>query len=349
MYRTAHGRLFEAGHAGRGVPAVSPRWFLAEGNTGPYFDMFVFILNPSSSEAQLRVTYLLADGQRHTRTLTVPAHARTTIVVDDEQIPGVAGYPLADAALSVTVESINDVGVVVERAMWWPGTVQTWQEAHTSAGATDTATRWALAEGEVGGARGVETYYLLANTSDRVGTATVTLLFEDGTSEAREYTLAPLSRTNVPVAPDFGPMVEGKRFGARIESTGPEPVDLVVERSMYANAGGVRWAAGTNAAATALVERALPGPLPLPTVAPSAVSVEAAASTETLQVTAPGAEEWGAASDAAWLTVSPGRGTGSGTVTLTFSANLTLASRSATLTVAGRTVVVVQAAALPLP
>ena len=143
------------------------------------------------------------------------------------------GTPLANAAVSTTVRSTNGVPLVVERAMWWPGDSTTWHEAHNSAGSTVTGTRWAVAEGEVGGARGHETYLLIANTSAFAGSATVTLLFEDGTSSARTYALKPSSRTNVAVGPAFGAAVTGRRFGAVIESTGTTPAQIVVERAMY--------------------------------------------------------------------------------------------------------------------
>ena len=42
--------------------------------------------------------------------------------------------------------------------MWWPD--GNWIEAHDSAGATVTSSRWALAEGEVGGTRSTLTYVL---------------------------------------------------------------------------------------------------------------------------------------------------------------------------------------------
>lgn len=148
------------------------------------------------------------------------------------------------------MESLNDVPLVVERAMWWPGDGSTWHEAHNSAGATTTATKWAVAEGEVGGARQHETYLLIANTSSSAGSASVTLYFEDGTSVSRAYSLAPRSRTNVNAAADFGDVVKNRRFGAVVESLGSEPAQIVVERAMYSNAGGVDWAAGTNALAT---------------------------------------------------------------------------------------------------
>ena len=111
---------------------------------------------------------------------------------------------------------------------------------------------WGLAEGEIGGPSGEETYILVANTSSFAGSAKVTLLFEDGTTTERIYTLGAQSRTNVAVGPDFGAIVAGRRFGAIIESLGTTPAQIVVERAMYHDAPGQVWGAGTNALATRL-------------------------------------------------------------------------------------------------
>jgi probable HAF family extracellular repeat protein len=248
MYRSNQGRTFNAGHESTGVTSPATSWFLAEGATGAYFDMFVLIANPTATDAQVTVRYLTVDGTTYSRSLLAPANARTGIWVDQEEFPGVAGKPLADAAVSTTVQSTNGVPVVVERAMWWPGDSSTWHEAHNSAGATVTGTRWAVAEGEVGGIRAHETYLLIANTSAFAGSATVTLMFEDGTSAVKTYPLPPSSRTNVAVGPAFGATVTGRRFGAVIESTGTTPAQILVERAMYSSG----FAAGTNALATRL-------------------------------------------------------------------------------------------------
>ncbi len=151
MYRSTQGRLFNAGHESTGVTTPSLRWFLAEGATGPYFDTFVLIANPTALDAQVEVSYLLDGGQTYTRTLVAPANARSGVWISVEQFAGVPGFPLANVAVSTTVTSTNRVPIVVERAMWWPGDGTTWHEAHNSAGATETGTRWAVAEGEVGG------------------------------------------------------------------------------------------------------------------------------------------------------------------------------------------------------
>ncbi len=251
MYLSNQGRRFNAGHESAGVTEPQLAWFLAEGATGAYFDLFVLIANPNDQDASVHVTYLLSDGQTYSRTLTAPANSRSNIWVDLERFDGIAGTPLADVAVSTTVEVLNQVPVVVERAQWWPGSSVTWHEAHNAPAAFETGTHWAMAEGSVNALREEETYILVANTSSTAGEALVTLFFEDGTSTSRRYTLPPSSRTSVAAGTDFG-LAQGRRFSALVESLGVTPVQIVVERAMYWNAVGQRWAAGTAAMATRL-------------------------------------------------------------------------------------------------
>jgi hypothetical protein len=252
MYLNKPGQPFAAGHGSAGVTAPALEWFLAEGATGPFFDLFVLIANPNPTPATVTVDYLLLGGGVRTKSHTIPANGRFTIYVDQEEIPVGSGQrPLVAESLSTIVRATNGVPVIVERAMWWPGpevSANVWYEAHNSPGATTTGTKWALAEGEVGGAAGMQTFVLLANTSATAGSARVTLHFEDGTEAERTYTLPANSRTNVAVAGDF-PEAVNRRFGAIIESLGATPAPIVVERAMYFGEG---WTAGTNALATRL-------------------------------------------------------------------------------------------------
>jgi autotransporter-associated beta strand protein len=245
MYLDGLAGLFAAGHESAGVKAPALSWFLAEGATGAYFDLFVLIANPGLSDADVTVTFLLPSGATVVRNYTISARSRFNIWVDLED------PQLADTQVSTTVSSTNGIPVVVEHAMWWPGEPATWHEAHNSAGATTTGTQWALAEGEEGGIRNLETYILIANTSSFLGTAQVTLLFEDGTTAGKLFALNPTSRLNVSVRAEF-PVALGRRFGAIVQSLGATPAQLVVERAMYSDALGVHWAAGTNALASKL-------------------------------------------------------------------------------------------------
>jgi hypothetical protein len=256
MYLDRNGQLFTAGHDSVGLTDPSTRWLLAEGATGPYFDLFILLANPSAQAAEVRLRFLLGDGTVIEHRQTVPEMSRATVWVDalgqDQGL--IAKNPafarLADAAVSTDVIVENGVGVLVERAMWWPGDSSTWAEAHNSGGVTQGATRWALAEGEVGGTRNTRTYVLVSNPSDSAAAVTVTMLYEGQAAETQTYTVSANSRFNLALGdPGFFPNATGRRVGLIVESAG---VPVVVERAMYSDAGGKTWAAGTNAVATRL-------------------------------------------------------------------------------------------------
>ena len=246
MYLSLPGQALGAGHNSAGVPAPAAKWFLAEGATGALFDLYVLIANPGPADAAVKASYLLPDGSVIERTYPVAANSRATVWVNGED------PRLAFTSVSTTVESTNQVPIVVERAMWWPR--GNWSEAHASSGTTDAGTAWALAEGEQGGANGIDTYILVANTSTFAGTVRVTLLMEDGSAPWVTLSMPPTSRTTLNAAAAFGSLVEGRRFGAIVESlpTDGRTAAIVVERAMYWNPKGLHWAAGTDALATRL-------------------------------------------------------------------------------------------------
>ncbi|MEO5821835.1 MAG: hypothetical protein ABIT71_15135 [Vicinamibacteraceae bacterium] len=250
MYLNRPGQPFAAGHESAGVTAPSTEWFLAEGATGSFFDLFVLIANPGVQPALVRVDYLLPGGGTLTKDYAIAGESRFTIYVDDEQLPAGSGQrPLASTAVAMRVRSVNGTPILVERSMWWPQPL--WYEAHNAPGTTATGTRWALAAGETGGPTGTETYILIANTGLAAGTARLTLHAETGDMFVRDVTLPAGSRTNVAVSTAF-PEVAGVRFATLVESLGASPAPIVVERAMYDNAGGVLWSAGTAAVATRL-------------------------------------------------------------------------------------------------
>ena len=183
---------FAAGHGGAGVTATALKWFLAEGATGGFFDLYVLVANPNPAASTLKVTYLFPSGEPLVKNYTAGANNRLTISVDTED-PRLENTPV-----SIIVESTNNQPVVVERAMWWPS--PNWYEAHLSAGTTATGTKWALAEGENGSA--METYILIANTGATDGTATLSFLRQGSLSAASPpiqitVPLSANSRTNV--------------------------------------------------------------------------------------------------------------------------------------------------------
>jgi hypothetical protein len=238
LYANSSLHTFDAGHDGAGITAPAPRWFLAEGATG-FFDEYVLIANAESTQAQIKVTYLLEGNTSFFEEFPVAANSRYTVDLKARD-PRLASTPV-----SVIVESTNSVPVVVERAMWWPH--GNWYEASLSAGVTSTGTKWAIAEGEQGGAFKRTTYVLIANTdAANSGTATVTLYYEDGTNAHVTETLPANSRTSVDIGDKFVSSAN-KRFAIVVESNG---VPIVVERSLYQTTNGVFWAAGATSVAT---------------------------------------------------------------------------------------------------
>jgi hypothetical protein len=235
--------VFGAGHAGSGVTATNTRWFLAEGATGGFFDMYYLLANPSTTPTRVRVTYLLPTGAPLVKEYNVAAQSRLTISVDGEDAR------LTDTPVSAVLESLDNVGIVVERSMWWPGQGQ-WQEGHLSAGSTSTARRWVVAGGVLNST--TETYVLIANTSNTAGTATLTVLrsHDGGGTTTHQVSLPPNSRVNVPTSQVPGlSETGGTLFGMLIESDGPE---IVVERATYTNFGSMIWAAGHASLGTPL-------------------------------------------------------------------------------------------------
>jgi hypothetical protein len=238
----AGARLFEGGHESAGVNSPSTRWFLAEGATGSFFDCFVLISNPDAAAANVTLRYLLESGQTVTRNVVVPPLSRHTINVETED------PRLANAAVSTTVTS--DVGIVVERAMYWPDISQGWQEAHNSFGVTETALRWGLADGRIGGERAYATYVLLANPNPVAAEVMIRFLRPNGGAPVlRTYTLAPTSRLNIWVNSDVPELGEGA-FSAEVQVMNYQPI--AVEKALYWNSEGLVWAGGTNVTATRL-------------------------------------------------------------------------------------------------
>jgi hypothetical protein len=159
MYATRAGQAFAAGHDSAGVVAPATSWFRSTGET-------------------------------HTKTYTVPANGRSTIWVDNEELPTGSGVRPSEQRRGVLCHRIHgsDRGraddVVASPALG----PACWTGSHNSPGATETGTRWALAEGEVGGLQRSETYILIANPSSHAGSARVTVY--EGTWAAGTNALA---------------------------------------------------------------------------------------------------------------------------------------------------------------
>ena len=235
-------RFWDGGHESAGVSELSRAWFLAEGATGSFFDTFVLIANPNPTPTDVTLRFLTDQGQSVVRNYTVAANARLTVDIENES------PLLANVAASTTI--VASQPIIVERSMYWPGTGAQWSEAHNSFGVTATGTKWGLAEGRSGTDKAFVTFILLANPNPTTAAQVrVSYLRPTGAPIVRTYTVNPNSRFNIDVNSRV-PELANQSFGALIEVT--NGVGIVVERSLYNDALGQVWAAGTNALGTRL-------------------------------------------------------------------------------------------------
>ena len=238
MYRSSGSQVFALGHAAAAVTAPSTNWFFGEGATGTFFDTFLLLANPSAQEATVQVDYLLDVGGTVSRTYTVPANSRFSVWVDAE--PGMDGTNFGTRVTSSTP-------IVAERAMYWEGGYFDYYEGHVSAGATQTGSRWVLAAGEQTGPYVAQTYVLITNTSASPVTVRVSSLPETGAATVDQFEIPANSRRTIqPVPPERRAGIEVLEIG----QSGPPAGALVVEASIYWNAGGRLFGAGANWPAT---------------------------------------------------------------------------------------------------
>jgi Fibronectin type III domain len=236
MYFRNGASIWQGGHASAAVTTGATSWFLAEGQTGHWFDTFVLIGNPNSRPVTATINYLTPAGLALTETRTLEPTSRMTILLD-------ALPKLENTEVSVAITA--SAPIIVERSMYWPGEPGPWHSAHNSVGLTELATKWALAEGEVGGPNSAATFVLLANPGGAIAKVTLTVYRAPGLGVKQfSRTVGPGARLTV--SSDEMGLASGEQFGVVVESTQP----IAVERSIYWSLDGQLWTSGTNETGT---------------------------------------------------------------------------------------------------
>jgi hypothetical protein len=241
MYLSTPEQPFAGGTAGAGIAAPATEWFVAEGATGAFFDLYILIGNPSTQDANVTITYLLPGGINFDKTYTVAKQSRVTIGVDNED-PRLAGTDV-----SARVVSSNGVPIIVERSMWWPS--PNWYEGHLTAATTETGKVWAFAGGYVSAEATAETYLLVANPSDTAANVTFKVTQTIGVTPCEVTVNVPAhSRITRGIKADICPSFIGLstqplNVGGTVESDGP---GIVVERATYWSTPTQFWAAGAS-------------------------------------------------------------------------------------------------------
>ncbi len=218
------------GHCSIAAATTSTTWYLAEGCTNGYAT-WLCVQNPSSDSASLKLTYMDEDGNTVVETETLTGNRRFT-----RRINAVNGMK-NKGGVATKVESTNDIGIIAERAMYWPG------GGHCSVGVTAPASTWYLAEGST---NGYDTWILLQNSGSTYANVTLTYMDENGNT-FQESTIVSAQRRFSRRINNISSMNNKSGVSTKVEST--NSVDIIAERAMYWTGGG-HCSAGTTASAT---------------------------------------------------------------------------------------------------
>ena len=107
---------------------------------------------------------------------------------------------------------------------------------------------YTIGEGVEGGTSDESTFVLVSNGSSNAGAVRFTVVYDDGTSQQKEYELAGSARLTVRIGDDFAD-ARGRAFSVLVESI-TEGVPITVEYSRYQNAAGGFLDGGGAALAT---------------------------------------------------------------------------------------------------
>lgn len=263
----------QGGHTGSAVAAPALTWYFAEGaQYDGLFDTYLLLANPDPrSDAVAAVKYLREEGGACpaggpvTFAVRVPAGRRVTLWAgsrgtraEDPHGPSGDTLDLAAALRGCsfsTVVTSGEVPIIAERSMYFRGTPGHWEGGHESAGVTELAEEWFLAEGATGPI--FDNYVLVGNPNDVDVRVRVRWLRSSGDPIERIYDVpAEARRTIVVEYPDGQYDADGKLRpphpelgGAGTATVAQSTVvtslspglPVVVERAMYWSGGFREW------------------------------------------------------------------------------------------------------------
>lgn len=240
-----------SGHAEVGVVSPSRIWYFAEGATIAGFQLFYLLQNPNAEAVTVQGTYLLGTGQTFTKNYVLPPNSRTNVWANVEQIGGT--MPLASAEFSAVFQVTAGPPIIAERAMY-QGQSPLFKAGHESAGITEPATEWFLAEGNAG--EFFDNFVLIGNPTQSAALVEAEFIVGNpATIYTKQYVVNPMSRFNIWVdleelAPGVRPFAQGNTdVSIRLRSLNLVP--LIVERAMWWAGDPGAWYEAHNSPAAA--------------------------------------------------------------------------------------------------
>lgn len=211
------------GHLETGTGRPRTTWYFAEGATHSSFDLFYLLQNPSTTDATVRITYLLpAPASPVVKQYVVQAERRLTIWVDTED------SRLESTDVSAIITSLNGVAFFAERAMYATGGGRTFGAGHGAAGIADLAVDWFFGEGATGPF--FDEFLTIANPGATATAVDITYLLPGGGSVVRSHQVAGGSRYTVWVDTE-DPRLADTGVSAVVHAR--HAVPIAVERVMW--------------------------------------------------------------------------------------------------------------------
>ncbi len=201
------------GTCAMGCSHASRQWYFTEGFTGPGFQEWLCVLNPSTKNNLVHLDFLYNGASPSGMEIDLPPLSRSTLNVNH----------LAGEGREVSVILTGAEPVVAERPMYFTYGNK-WKGCTTGQGSDRLSERWYFAEGCT--REGFEEWLLLANPSLSENRTRLDMVLENGQVLRQEVLLSPLSRGTVFVNGLTG---EGHDVSLRVEADLP----LCAERVMY--------------------------------------------------------------------------------------------------------------------
>lgn len=164
MYFNFNGWTGGSDDIGAATPASL--FYFAEGHTGANFAEYLTLLNPGAVDARITITYSLPSGPLPDSVITVGAHSRATVSVND------AVGADKDVAMRVT----STQPILAERPLYFDFNGLT--GGHVSPGSRQPTTDLVLAEGHVG--NGFTEFVTVLNPNSQVASVDITFFLGSG-------------------------------------------------------------------------------------------------------------------------------------------------------------------------
>lgn len=204
-----------------GANDVSTTWYFPDGAIGPGADQRLSILNPSSNEAVISVTVTTPDETlTPEKLLEVSVPRRSTLTLKMNDFVTKKDF----STISATINSVNGVGVVAERTVWYSSDELSGVTSDT--GLRTPQNRWMLGPPTLSPATDS---IVLFNPGAGASQVDVSLLHPDGAAiepeELMGLELGPGARRRIPV----GGFTDGRPMVAVVSADAP----VVAERFSY--------------------------------------------------------------------------------------------------------------------